>query len=138
MTEFEAERPIPADPQTVFATVADLELLPQWLPGPIAVTATDDGRLHAEVGRRGVDAIGLVRARPAQLRLEWGSEDTPDYAGWLQVMHADPGRCSVTLHLSFLGHQPETHGDGAADEVRRWLDDGLTRLERLVIGGPAS
>lgn len=40
----------------------------------------------------------------------------------------------MTLHLSFLGHQPETHGDGAADEVRRWLDDGLARLERLVTG----
>jgi hypothetical protein len=39
----------------------------------------------------------------------------------------------VTMHLSFLGDQPETrqHG-GAAEEVREWLDDALVRLERVV------
>jgi hypothetical protein len=74
-----------------------------------------------------------VQVRPEQLRVEWGH--APDYAGWLQVEHADPGRSSVVLHLSFLGDQPETHGGAPAEEVRRWLDDSLGRLERLVAEG---
>jgi uncharacterized protein YndB with AHSA1/START domain len=135
MAEFEAERAMPADAETVFGVVADLERLPEWLPAPVHVRPTDDGEVHADVEPRGVAADGLVRVRPEQLRVEWGSADSPDYAGWLQVMHADPGHSSVTLHLSFLGHQPETHGGDAPDEVRRWLDESLARLEGLVAAG---
>ena len=48
------------------------------------------------------------------------------------MQHADSDRSTVLLHLSFLGDQPETHGGAPADEVRHWLDDALTRLERVV------
>ena len=132
MAEFEAERGMPAGAEAVFAVVADLERLPEWLPSPVQVRPTESGEVHADVEPRGVDAAGLVRVRPEQLRVEWGSADTPDSAGWLQVMHADPDRSSVTLHLSFLGHQPETRGGEAPAEGRRWLDESLGRLEQLV------
>lgn len=131
MAEFEAERAMPAGAEAVFAVVADLERLPEWLPSPVQVRPTESGEVHADVEPRGVDAAGLVRVRPEQLRVEWGA-DGPDYTGWLQVEHADPGRSSVLLHLSFLGHQPETRGGEAPAEVRRWLDESLGRLEQLV------
>jgi uncharacterized protein YndB with AHSA1/START domain len=130
MAEFEAERGIPASAERVFAVVADLDRLPDWMPSPVDVRSTGDGEVHADVPERGVDAEGTVRVRPEQLRVEWGH--APDYAGWLQVEHAEGERSSVLLHLSFLGDQPETHGGAPADEVRRWLDDALSRLERLV------
>lgn len=130
MAEFEVERRMPAEAGEVFALVADLERLPEWMPGPVDVRSTGEGEVHADVEVRGVDADGTVRVRPEQLRVEWGK--APDYAGWLQVEHADPGHSSVVVHLSFLGHQPETRGGRSAEEVRRWLDDGLARLERLV------
>ncbi|WP_219412715.1 SRPBCC family protein [Pseudonocardia nigra] len=133
MAEFEAQRGMPADADTVFAVVSDLDRLSQWMPGPVDVQLTGDGEVHADVEPRGVDADGLVRVRPEQLRVEWGH--APDYAGWLQVEHADPGRSSVVLHLSFLGDQPETHGGEPAAEVQQWLDDGLGRLENLVAQG---
>jgi uncharacterized protein YndB with AHSA1/START domain len=130
MAEFEAERGMPADAAAVFAVVGDLERLPEWMPGPVHVRPTGDGEVHADVDRRAVTADGLVRVQPEQLRVEWGN--APDYTGWLQVEHADPGRSSVVLHLSFLGHQPETRDRDAAGEVRQWLDESLERLERLV------
>lgn len=133
MAEFEAERRMPAEAEAVFAIVGDLDRLPEWMPEPVGVRPTGDGEVHADVAARDVHADGLVGVRPEQLRLEWGSEDSPDYAGWLQVQHAEPGHSSVTLHLSFLGDQPETRRHGpAADEVRAWLDDALERLERVV------
>ena len=132
MAEFELERGMPASATTVFNIVADLERLPEWLPEAVQINPSGEGTVHADVPRRGVAAQGLVQVRPEQLRVEWGSEDTPDYAGWLQVMHAGDNRSSVLLHLSFLGHQPETHGGRAPEEVRRWLEEGLARLERLV------
>ncbi len=135
MAEFETERRMPADAEAVFAVVGDLDRLPEWMPPPVGVRPTGDGEVHADVEPRGVHADGLVRVRPEQLRVEWGSEDSPDYAGWLQVFHAEAGHSSVTLHLSFLGHQPETRPHGhAADEVREWLDDALARLEGVVAG----
>jgi uncharacterized protein YndB with AHSA1/START domain len=131
MTEFEAERGMPADADAVFAVVSDLDRLSEWLPEPVDVRSTGDGEVHAEVAERGVDANGTVEVRPEQLRVEWGH--APEYAGWLQVEHAAPGRSSVALHLSFLGHQTETrkHG-GAGPEVEAWMEDCLTRLEGLV------
>jgi uncharacterized protein YndB with AHSA1/START domain len=134
MTEFEAERTMPADAQDVFAVVSDLDRLGEWLPHEVAVRPTDDGEVRADVEERAVDARGLVRVRPEQLRVEWGA-DGPDYTGWLQVSHADPGRSSVLLHLSFLGHQPETRPHGhAREEVEQWLSKSLDRLAELVDG----
>jgi uncharacterized protein YndB with AHSA1/START domain len=134
MTEFEAERAMPADAQDVFAVVSDLDRLSEWLPHQVTVRPTADGEVNASVEERHVDdARGLVRVRPEQLRVEWGAEDGPEYAGWLQVEHADPGRSSVVLHLSFQGKQPETRPHGhAKDEVEQWLHEGLDRLAALV------
>jgi uncharacterized protein YndB with AHSA1/START domain len=133
MAEFEAERRMAAGAERVFAVVSDLDRLPSWLPSPVDVRPSGEGEVHADVPERGVEAEGTVEVRPEQLRVEWGR--APDYAGWLQVEHAEEERSSVVLHLSFLGDQPETHGGAPADEVRRWLDDALARLDRLVTEG---
>ena len=99
---------MPAEAEQVFAIVGDLDRLSEWMPAPIGVRPTGDGEVHADVESRDVHADGLVGVRPEQLRVEWGSEDSADYAGWLQVEHAEPGHSSVVMHLSFLGDQPET------------------------------
>jgi hypothetical protein len=132
MAEFELERQMPAAADRVFAIVSDLDRLDEWLPEAVRVQPRGAGTLHADIPPRGTSGEGLVRVRVEQRRVEWGSEDSPDYAGWLQVMHAGDDESSVLLHLSFLGDQPETHGGHAPDEVRRWLDEALTRLRRLV------
>jgi hypothetical protein len=137
MSEFEDERPMPAGRDAVFAVVSDLGRLAEWLPPSVAVRPLDgtggDGAhaVQAVVEPRGVDARGVVRVRGEQMRVEWG-DDAGRYAGYLQVMGGEPDRSSVLVHLSFLGKQPETHGGGAAADVRTWLDEALTRLERLV------
>jgi uncharacterized protein YndB with AHSA1/START domain len=130
MAEFEAERGIPATAEQVFAVVSDMDRLPEWLPAPVDVRPTGEGEVHADVPARGVDAEGTVRVRPEQLRVEWAH--APQYAGWLQVEHAEGARSTVLLHLSFLGDQPETHGGTPAADVRQWLDDALASLERVV------
>jgi uncharacterized protein YndB with AHSA1/START domain len=130
MAEFEAERGMPATAERVFAVVSDLDRLPEWLPAPVDVRPTGEGEVHADVAERTVDAEGTVRVRPEQLRVEWAH--APEYAGWLQVEHAEGAHSTVLLHLSFLGDQPETHGGTPAEDVRLWLDDTLARLEQVV------
>jgi hypothetical protein len=41
----------------------------------------------------------------------------------------------VTLRLSFLGDQPESHGGDAAAGLERRLDAALDRLAGLVAAG---
>jgi uncharacterized protein YndB with AHSA1/START domain len=143
MAEFEREKQMPASAERVFDIVADLEHLNRWLPDMVSVhpTDTDTGGPDLDLDAVEVDvqrsdgehhAPGTVGVRREQLRLEWGSHGTGDYAGWLQVSHADDDGSYVTLHLSFLGDQPESHAGAAATDIEHRLDDAIERLARLV------
>lgn len=72
MSEFEAQRRMPAPAEHVYAVAADTAHLSEWMPEPVA-------------------------APPAgcrdRLRLEWSS-------GWLQVRSGAAGTSHATLHLS--------------------------------------
>jgi uncharacterized protein YndB with AHSA1/START domain len=131
MTEYEAERLLHHPADTVFAAVADLHRADAWAPGDLHVRSQDGDLTSVEKGDDG-ESTGLARVRPEQLRVEWGAEGSPDYSGWIQVMHADEGRSRVVVHLSFLGDRPEAHSGPEADAVRRRLDEGLARLEERV------
>lgn len=131
MAEYEASRSMPATAEVVFDVAGDVEHMGRWLPATIEVTPTDTGvHVEGEAGGRRYSAEGLFRSRPEQLRLEWGSESDA-YAGWLQVSDAAAGASEVTLHLSFLGDQPQTRGEGGED-VKRGIEEALDRLADLV------
>ena len=134
MAEFEGEKLMPADAERVFDIVADVDNLDRWLPGMVSVHPSGGEAVDVDVERSDEEhhATGTLGVRREQLRLEWGGRGTADYAGWLQVAHADGGRSSVTLHLSFLGDQPESHGGAAAEDLQRRLDEALDRLAELV------
>ena len=72
---------------------------------------------------------GLWRARPEQLRVEWGSRGDGRYSGWAQVSDSgsDGSASEVVVHLSFL--------DEAAREGRAVGADAALRtaLERLSV-----
>lgn len=129
MTEYEAERGMPADAETVFATACDVGRMGRWLPAPVERIAPGRMHMHGSVAGQSVDEDGRYAAEPGQLRLEWGREG---YAGWLQVAHAETGS-AVTLHLSFLGDVPQADaGRAETDALRREMDDSLDRLWQEV------
>jgi hypothetical protein len=139
MAEYEAARVMPAGAEYVFDVAADVETMASWLPTAMDVHETSPDVVHVSGDAAGhhYEADGLFRAEKDQLRVEWGSRDTPDYAGWLQVSHAGDAEhedrsSEVTLHLSFFGHQPQSHRGHAADETRQGLDDALEKLELEV------
>ncbi|WP_370938028.1 SRPBCC family protein [Amycolatopsis sp. cg13] len=72
MTEFEAERRMPAPAEHVYAVAADAAHLNDWLPEPAAAPPAGHGD---------------------RLRLEWSG-------GWLQVASGAAGTSHATLHLS--------------------------------------
>jgi hypothetical protein len=125
MTEYERSRTLPAGAGQVFERAADAGLLDAWLPRDLHVRIDDPPAVTVHEDRTGQDTAALLRARPEQLRLEWGARDEGAYAGWLQVAGVDDGTSEVTVHLSFF--------DDRHDPGRAAVDDALaTSLDRLA------
>ncbi len=133
MTEFEATRTVPAPPDVVFATAADLGSLAEWLPEDVHVSPLADNVVRAEgAGVPESPREGVAGSSPQQRRLEWGSRGDGRYAGWLQVHDEGSLGSDVTLHLSFLGDQAAASGGTAGREVEQMLSESLDRLAALV------
>jgi hypothetical protein len=130
MTEYEVEHVMPADAEVVFQVAADTQRMGTWLLAEVDDAGPNRLHLSGELDGRLVDETGLISVRPEQLRIEWGSESDGDYAGWLQVSHAGPGASSVTMHLSFLGDQPEAVGH--PEQVEAQMSAALDRLAEQV------
>jgi hypothetical protein len=132
MAEFEASQVIDRSAQEAFAYASDIHNLPTFLPTTTVAEPAGPDRIHVagETPGGGYDSEGLFRARPEQLRLEWGSEGTDSYSGWLQVFDSGPensGRCEVTLHLSFRdeAEQPTDSADHGISEALQRLKEQL-------------
>ncbi|MFF8404728.1 SRPBCC family protein [Streptomyces sp. NPDC014846] len=128
MTEYERSRTMPAQPEHVFDQAANTAQLDAWLPEALHVDAADPPAVTVHEDRSGQDMAALLRARPDQMRLEWGTREQGSYTGWLQVAGIGSGASEVTVHLSFFeaGHDP---GEQAVNDA---LDGSLRRLEEQV------
>ncbi|MEU6776723.1 SRPBCC family protein [Streptomyces sp. NPDC046759] len=128
MGEYERSRTMPAQPEQVFDQAANLGQLDAWLPEALHVDAEDPPAVTVHEDRSGEDTPALLRAQRDQMRLEWGTREQGDYAGWLQVSGIGSGASEVTVHLSFFdaGHDP---GEQAVCDA---LDGSLRRLEEQV------
>ncbi|MDP9431401.1 MAG: SRPBCC family protein [Actinomycetota bacterium] len=136
MSEFEASRPIAAPRDAVFAVAADPANLSRWVPGEVHVEPVADNVVRAD-GPLVPDAPreGVTGASEQQYRVEWGSRGDGRYAGWLQVYESGDDASEATVHLSFLGDQPQAHGGAAAADVERMLHEALDRLADVVTSG---
>ncbi|MFF7356068.1 MULTISPECIES: SRPBCC family protein [Streptomyces] len=128
MTEYESSRTMPAQPEHVFDQAANLGQLDAWLPNALHVDAEDPSAVTVHEDTSGQDTPALLRTAPDQMRLEWGTREQGDYAGWLQVAGIGSGASEVTVHLSFFD---ATHDPGE-EAVLDALDDSLRRLEEQV------
>lgn len=128
MTEYERSRTMPAPPEHVFDQAANVDQMDTWLPPTLHLETEELPAVSVHEDRTDDDTPALVRARPEQMRFEWGTRDRGEYAGWLQVAGTDGGVSEVTVHLSFL----EESRDPGEQTVQDALDTGLRRLEEQV------
>ncbi|MBL1108563.1 SRPBCC family protein [Streptomyces sp. 5-8] len=136
MTEYERSRTMPAQPEHVFDQAANVAQLDEWLPDALHVDVETPPAVTVHADRSGQDMPALLRSRPDQMRMEWGTREQGSYTGWLQVAGIGSGASEVTVHLSFFddGHDP---GEQAVYEA---LDGSLRRLEdqvRMRVDPPA-
>ncbi|CAM5631768.1 SRPBCC family protein [Streptomyces pilosus] len=128
MAEYERSRTMPAQPEHVFDQVSNVDQMGDWMPGDLHVRAGELPAVTVHEDRTDEDTSALLRARPDQMRLEWGTRAQGTYTGWLQVAGIGSGASEVTVHLSFF----EDSHDPGAEQVGEALDASLRRLEDQV------
>ena len=139
MPEFERSRLIQAAPEDVFAFVADVQNLPNYVATVRSVEVPAAGRVRVRGearGRRFADD-GYLKIDPNRRRLEWGADEA-DYAGWLTVGPAVDGAARVVVRLSFYGASDELREIQASADAERPIEDGLEAaldsLKNLIEG----
>lgn len=112
-----------------FAFLSDVANLPRYLP-PITEAHTIDGEVpevpevpevHMEGHGPDGDAFageGPLRIDREARRMEWSSEITRAYSGWLTVADAGDGQSAVQVHLEFGPRSAEPEIQRETDEDR--------------------
>lgn len=130
MSDYEHTVTISAAPEAIFAYVADLRNLADYLP-EVAFARLLAGGRDPHPG-----SAHYFQADPQRLRLEWGWPDS-GYRGRLEInaySGPDDMRSLVTVHLAFgePGARPAAHEPGYDRGVLQALEDTLNRIQRVV------
>ncbi|CCB72773.1 conserved protein of unknown function [Streptantibioticus cattleyicolor NRRL 8057 = DSM 46488] len=128
MVDYQATRTIDARPERVFAEASDPRTLDHWLPRGVHVESARLPEVTVSHGEPAERDRALMRTEDDRLRVEWGTRDSSEYAGWLQVAAGAAGSSEVTVHLTFRdpGHAPP------GGQVEAALGQSLDRLADQV------
>jgi uncharacterized protein YndB with AHSA1/START domain len=126
MRDFESSVTVRVSPEEAFRFLADPGNLPRYVATMVLARPEQGERLRvaADVEGRHEEGDARFRADPQDRRVEWGSDDSRGYRGWIQVSGADGGS-SVTIHLHLARDEAEA-------EVIKVLDETVGNIERLL------
>ena len=113
---------VAADPDRVFAALANPERLAQFVPQLISIRRGDGDRVEVEARYEGRTQSGeaYFRANESERKVEWGSD--AGYHGWMQVIaDGDGSMLTLSLHTTHVEHADH---DVAAtlDAIRRLVE----------------
>lgn len=134
MSEHERTIDLNVSPQEAYDFLSSLDSLPRFLPHIREIRPEEDDHIFAlaKIDGRRYEMSGYFRATPSERRVEWGSDGTPDYAGWLKV---DDGRdrnsSRLTVHISMrsaASEKPPPHPGLAS----RRIEEDLPRIVESI------
>lgn len=114
---------IAAAPDRVFAVLADVNRLPEFVPQMTAARAGDGDAVEVDARYEGHEqhGSGWFRTDAATRRIEWGSSSS-DYRGWMQA-DPDGDGSRLTLFLATArGDAPDNEVMGTLDAIRRLVE----------------
>jgi uncharacterized membrane protein len=138
MSEHERTISVQAPAQEVFRYVSSISNLNEFVPHLQAVREDEENHVFGIVnwgdGRRN-EVSGFFRADEANWRLDWESDGTPEYQGWMQIAPQGRDRTQITVHLSMPAaamEVPPTEPGLASDRIERSLDGSLRSIRDAV------
>ena len=134
MHEYKGMIDIKASPEQVFRFLSSVGNIRDFLPHIKEARLDEESHVFAvgEIGGRRYEFDGYFRVTPENKRIDWGSDGTPPYRGWLEVREAgDAARLEV--HLFMDVERPDQSAERALDDVlltirHRIEDEGAGRV----------
>ena len=140
MSEHERTITVNARAEDAFRYLSSVSNLPEFVPHlrRIEEDETDHVRGTVDFGEGNRhDVSGFFRADRANLRLDWESDGTPGYRGWLQIAPAGE-RAQITVHISMRGAAaegaPAADAGFAGDRIERGFDSVMRAIETTLEG----
>lgn len=121
--EHEHTQYVAAEPERVFAALAQVANLPRYVPQVTAVHRGEGDEVTIEARYEGhvQKGEGWFRSDESTRRVEWGAHGS-DYRGWLQVTPEGEGS-RLTLFLATAhGDAPDSEVMGTLDAIRRLVE----------------
>jgi uncharacterized membrane protein len=124
--EYEDKIDINAPVDDVFRFLSSVHDLPSYLPAMKEVRQEQGDHIFAvaEMAGKNVELNGFFRVDEESRRINWGSDGTPDYRGWLELRSGAPGT-HLTVHLSIAGDRDDP-------EIRTALEHVMQSIKRIV------
>lgn len=139
MSEHERTITVNATAEEAFRYLSSVSNLPQFVPHLRNVKEEEENHVFGVVdfgGNNRQDVSGFFRADEANCRLDWESDGTPGYRGWLKI---DPegNRARITVHISMRSAASEeapAHAGLAGDRIERAFDGVMRAIEDALTG----
>lgn len=119
--DYEDSIRIPAAPEHLYRTIADVGNLTRFIPPIKTARQTDSEHVDIEAEYEGHEQHGEAwfRADDEAKRVEWGSEGQP-YRGWMRV-EPEGEDSKLTFHLTTMH----------AGDVRKYVDDTFRSIREM-------
>ncbi len=142
MSEHERTFTVNAPPEEAWRYVSSVSNLPDYVPYLEFMREDQPGHVFGVAnygeGRR-TEVSGFFRSDEIHHRLDWESDGTPDYRGWLEIAPEGRQRSRILVHIAMTSAASEVppHEAGMPGErIERAFDSAVRRiqekLERVV------
>jgi uncharacterized membrane protein len=135
MSEHERTVTVYVSPEEAFRYLSSVSNLPNFVPHLREVREDEEDHVFGIVdfgdGHRS-EVSGFFRTDEAALRLDWESDGTPGYRGWLQIVPEGTARSRITVHISMRSAASETPPPDAGlagERIERTFDAVLRAMQ---------
>lgn len=141
MAEYQDSITVNATPDVVFRIISDVRNFSQYMPTThhAELQGVESVRVQGEAAGHSYDSDGYFRVDVSANYMEWGSDEEPQYKGWMDITPLPGGRSKVTVHLSFAGskkmkHSKQDLGGNHDPAIQEGLNTALSSIKALVEG----
>jgi uncharacterized membrane protein len=126
-----------------FHYLSSVSNLPEFVPHLSEIREDEENHVRGTVdvgGGHRQEVSGFFRADHSNLRLDWESDGTPGYRGWLRIVPENGDSSRITVHISMQGAASEEaprEAGLAGDRMERGFDSVMREVERVLTGKTA-
>ena len=138
MSEHERTFTVNAPPEEAFRYLSSIDNLPDFVPYLQSLRAEADEHVFgiADFGEgRRAEVSGFFRTDAAEHRLDWESDGTPGYHGWLRIEPERGERARITVHISMpdgIAEVPPPDPGFAGERVEREFDSVIRAIQEAI------